>query len=602
MGPIRCFFHFCGYSISRWPFCFGLISLVVVIILSTGMVWIQIKDRIRDGYTPENSPSRLENEAMRRFWNSYGDPMKAQLMIRSKIAEQNMLSLQHLNEAIKLMNFLIWEFKCFENKKNQNLTKIFTYSDICSPYCEFNFGLELFVDAFTQTIASLKEENENLNQNLSFPISTIHSLDIHLDLFFFGVKLKEENNEETNKYNIEQKITNMERIEMVLIRFQSARSSPERTRQLIIWELGVFDFLQNKFKSDIIDAQIIGVEILESEMTRDHQDNVKYFALGLLAIAVFVGINVFGTSAVLGNFDFGKTFIAIATILCPMLAIGSTFGILSIFGIRINSFLLILPYLILGIGVDDGFLLMLRWFQLAKHIVEPRKRLKFVIKEMGPSITVTTLTNVISFGVGAFTPTPEIRLFCFGTAIALTFDYILQLTLFCPIMLFSAKFENSSLNKKQPKVDLIINENKMSAVIRKRKYSPFEANNNDKINGWIYKKLNKIIKLYIYLLNTRCFFLVTIVCLLFYLYVAIVGLLNINSKLDLNKILPRDSKMRESSLLLEKQVWSNYLPITVLVEGPLNISSNKQMDKFWEMVDEFESMPNSKGNFRKKII
>uniref|UniRef100_A0A914KGU8 Uncharacterized protein n=1 Tax=Meloidogyne incognita TaxID=6306 RepID=A0A914KGU8_MELIC len=145
MGPIRCLFHFCGYSISRWPFCFGLISLVVVIILSTGMVWIQIKDRIRDGYTPENSPSRLENEAMRRFWNSYGDPMKAQLMIRSKIAEQNMLSLQHLNEAIKLMNFLIWEFKCFENKKDQNLTKIFTYSDICSPYCEFNFGLELFV-------------------------------------------------------------------------------------------------------------------------------------------------------------------------------------------------------------------------------------------------------------------------------------------------------------------------------------------------------------------------------------------------------------------------------------------------------------------------
>uniref|UniRef100_A0A914KGV6 SSD domain-containing protein n=1 Tax=Meloidogyne incognita TaxID=6306 RepID=A0A914KGV6_MELIC len=449
-------------------------------------------------------------------------------------------------------------------------------------------------DAFTQTIASLKEENGNLNQNLSFPISTIHSLDIHLDLFFFGVKLKEENNEDTNKYNIEQKITNMERIEMVLIRFQSARSSPERTRQLIIWELGVFDFLQNKFKSDIIDAQIIGVEILESEMTRDHQDNVKYFALGLLAIAVFVGINVFGTSAVLGNFDFGKTFIAIATILCPMLAIGSTFGILSIFGIRINSFLLILPYLILGIGVDDGFLLMLRWFQLAKHIVEPRKRLKFVIKEMGPSITVTTLTNVISFGVGAFTPTPEIRLFCFGTAIALTFDYILQLTLFCPIMLFSAKFENSSLNKKQQKVDLIINENKMSAVIRKRKYSPFEANNDNKINGWIYKKLNKIIKLYIYLLNTRCFFLVTIVCLLFYLYVAIVGLLNINSKLDLNKILPRDSKMRESSLLLEKQVWSNYLPVTVLVEGPLNISSNKQMDKFWEMIDEFESMPNSK--------
>jgi len=70
-------------------------------------------------------------------------------------------------------------------------------------------------------------------------------------------------------------------------------------------------------------------------------------------------------------------------------------------------------------------------------------------------------------------------------------------------MLFSAKFENSSLNKKQQKVDLIISENKMSAIIKKRKYSPFKANTNDKINGWIYEKLNKIIKLYINLLNTR---------------------------------------------------------------------------------------------------
>uniref|UniRef100_A0A1I8BRH1 SSD domain-containing protein n=1 Tax=Meloidogyne hapla TaxID=6305 RepID=A0A1I8BRH1_MELHA len=598
MGPIRCFFHFCGSSISRWPFFFGLISLVVVIILSTGMIWIKIKDRIRDGYTPENSPSRLENDAMRRFWNSFGDPMKAQLMIRSKVAEQNMLSSQHLSETIKLMNYLIWEFKCYQNEKNnQNLTKTFTYSDICSPYCEFNFGLELFVDSLTQTIDSFKEENknkiQNLNKNLSFPISKIHSIDIHLELFFFGVKLRE--NEEINK-TLEQKITNMESIEMVLIRFQSARSNPERARQLIIWELGVFNYLQNKFENDIIDAQIIGVEILESEMTRDHQDNVKYFALGLLAISIFVVINVFCTSAILGNLDFGKTFIAFATILCPMLAIVSTFGILSIFGIRINSFLLILPYLILGIGVDDGFLLMLRWFQLAKHINEPKKRLKIVIKEMGPSITVTTLTNVISFGVGAFTPTPEIRLFCFGTAIALTFDYTLQLTLFCPIMLFSSKFENSNKNSSnQPKVDLIVSENKMSAIIKKRKYSPFEVNNEKKMNGWIYKKLNKLIKLYCKLLNTRCFCLISILCLLFYLYLAIMGSLHINSKLDLNKILPRDSKMRESTLLLEQKVWSNHLPFTVIVEGPLNISSNEQMTRFWAMIDEFESMPNSKG-------
>lgn len=49
-----------------------------------------------------------------------------------------------------------------------------------------------------------------------------------------------------------------------------------------------------------------------------------------------------------------------------------------------------------------------------------------VFIDTAPSITITTLTNVLAFGVGALTPTPEIQLFSIGNAVAIIIDYIYQ--------------------------------------------------------------------------------------------------------------------------------------------------------------------------------
>ena len=78
---------------------------------------------------------------------------------------------------------------------------------------------------------------------------------------------------------------------------------------------------------------------------------------------------------------------------------------------RINSFLLIMPTLVLGIGVDDAFLLVkllvhnayglnTKTYNLQVHAwsrhahLQPRTRLIATLVDVGPSMTITTVTNV----------------------------------------------------------------------------------------------------------------------------------------------------------------------------------------------------------------
>lgn len=53
-------------------------------------------------------------------------------------------------------------------------------------------------------------------------------------------------------------------------------------------------------------------------------------------------------------------------------------------------------------------------------------RVAHMLVDVGPSVTITSLTNFLAFLVGIYTPTPEIQLFCMGNSVAIMFDFFYQ--------------------------------------------------------------------------------------------------------------------------------------------------------------------------------
>lgn len=87
----------------------------------------------------------------------------------------------------------------------------------------------------------------------------------------------------------------------------------------------------------------------------------------------------------------------------------SAIGICSVAGISYGPVHTSLPFLLLGLGVDDIFVMMACWRQvesmetIRNHKKSIPERIALMLRHAGASITVTSLTDVVAFLVGAFT-------------------------------------------------------------------------------------------------------------------------------------------------------------------------------------------------------
>ncbi|GAB1610707.1 patched domain-containing protein 3-like isoform X1 [Argonauta hians] len=127
-----------------------------------------------------------------------------------------------------------------------------------------------------------------------------------------------------------------------------------------------------------------------------------------------------------------KVGLAFTGLLCVGIGYIVTLGVCGFLGLETSELHRILPLLLLGIGVDDMFVIVGSLDNLTKteKKLPVKEQIGLTMKHAGISITITTLSDILAFGIGATSAFPGLRSFCIYNCVGIFCIYFLVITLF----------------------------------------------------------------------------------------------------------------------------------------------------------------------------
>uniref|UniRef100_A0A1I7SKH7 SSD domain-containing protein n=1 Tax=Bursaphelenchus xylophilus TaxID=6326 RepID=A0A1I7SKH7_BURXY len=125
--------------------------------------------------------------------------------------------------------------------------------------------------------------------------------------------------------------------------------------------------------------------------------------------------------------------LAFAGVLTVTFASVAGLGLVTWFGVEFNAATTqIVPFLTLGIGVDNMFMLLHNYHRVFTDV--KKSELGLLLKETGMSILMTSTNNILSFLTGTVLPIPALRSFCLQSSVLLTFNLVAILTVYPAII------------------------------------------------------------------------------------------------------------------------------------------------------------------------
>ncbi|XP_024031369.1 Niemann-Pick C1 protein [Morus notabilis] len=175
---------------------------------------------------------------------------------------------------------------------------------------------------------------------------------------------------------------------------------------------------------------------IEEELKRESTADVITILVSYLVMFAYISVTLGDTPQLSSFYLSSKALLGLSGVVLVMLSVLGSVGLFSALGVKSTLIIMeVIPFLVLAVGVDNMCILV---HAVKRQPVELplEQRISNALVEVGPSITLASLSEVLAFAVGSIIPMPACRVFSMFAALAVLLDFFLQVTAFVSLIVF----------------------------------------------------------------------------------------------------------------------------------------------------------------------
>ncbi|KAF6148392.1 hypothetical protein GIB67_036607, partial [Kingdonia uniflora] len=175
---------------------------------------------------------------------------------------------------------------------------------------------------------------------------------------------------------------------------------------------------------------------IQEELKRESTADVITIMISYILMFVYISMTLGGKPHFSSFYISSKVLLGLSGVLVVMLSVLGSVGFFSAVGVKSTLIIIeVIPFLVLAVGVDNMCILV-NAVKRQPLDMPLEGRISNALVEVGPSITLASLSEVLAFAVGSFIPMPACRVFSMFAALAVLLDFLLQVTAFVALIVF----------------------------------------------------------------------------------------------------------------------------------------------------------------------